>query len=44
MGNGAMDADLRDVSAAVVPLSDDQLERLVAATYGVPEIAQGLLT
>jgi hypothetical protein len=38
-----MDADLDPTVAALAGLSDAELERLIAATYGVPQTAPGLL-
>jgi len=41
--NCAMDTDLTAVKAVLADLSDDELEQLIAATYGVPQTAPGLL-
>jgi hypothetical protein len=38
-----MDSDLRQIVAAVASLSDDELARLIAAAYAMPETAPGLL-
>ncbi len=38
-----MDTDLTAVEAALIELSDPELRALIAVTYGVPQIAPGLL-
>ena len=38
-----MDTDLTAVNAALADISDTELAALIAATYGVPQIAPGLL-
>jgi len=38
-----MDADLQPTVAALAELSDAELHALIAATYGVPQTAPGLL-
>jgi hypothetical protein len=43
MENGAIDTDLDPVVAALAGISDAELQALIAATYGVPKVAPGLL-
>lgn len=43
MDNTETDTDLTAVKAALAGLSDDELERLIAPTYGVPQVAPGSL-
>ena len=38
-----MDADLTAVTSALADISDTKLAALIAATYGVPQTAAGLL-
>ena len=38
-----MDTDLTAVKAALADISDTELAALIAATYGVPQTAPGLL-
>ena len=42
--NVAMDTDLTAVKAALADISDPELAALIAATYGVPQTAPGLLS
>ena len=42
MQNGGMDTDLNPVAAALAEISDAELEALIAATKGVPQIAPEL--
>ena len=41
--NAAMDTNLTAVKAALADISDTELAALIAATYGVPQTASGLL-
>lgn len=41
--NGALDADLTAINAALAELSDAELHALIAVTNGVPPVAYGLL-
>ena len=41
--NCAMDLDLTAIKAALTDISDVELNALIAATYGVPQTATGLL-
>jgi hypothetical protein len=43
MQNNGMDTDLTAVKGALTGLSDTEARALIAATYGVPQIAPGLL-
>ena len=39
----ALDADLQPVVAVLAEISDTELHALIAATYGAPQTAPGLL-
>ncbi len=41
--NAEMDTDLTAIKAALADISDTELAALIAATYGVPQTAPGLL-
>ena len=41
--NGAVDADLTTIKAALANLTDAELHALIATSNGVPPIAYGLL-
>ena len=43
MENGPMDSELTAIKAALADIGDTEFAALIAATYGVPQTAPGLL-